>query len=87
MISNNSMFQDYFATLLFNVLRLLFFLFGSIFQDFSSLTHKKLFAFPLTLFTSSPLYTHVHGLSYHPISNTLGQKMMSFTFNFSMTPK
>ena len=60
MISNNSMFQEYFVTLLFNVLRLLFVSFDSMFQDFSFLTQKKkkkLFAFPLTLFTSSFMYT------------------------------
>ena len=43
---------------------------------------KKLFAFPFTLFTSTPLYTHVHGLSYHPISNTLGQKTMMILSTF-----
>ena len=80
-------FKTIFITLLFNVLGLLFVLFGSIFQDFSSLTHtKELFAFPFMLFTSTPLYTHVHSLLYHPISNTFRQKMMSFTFNPSMTP-
>ena len=79
-------FKTIFVTLLFNVLRLLFILFGSMFQDFSSLVHtKKLFAFPFTLFTSTPLYTHVHSFSYHPISNTLRQKTMSFTFNLSIT--
>ena len=53
---------------------------------FLSLIHKKLFAFPFTLFTSIALYTHAHNLSYHPISNTLRQKMMSFAFNLPMTP-
>ena len=50
------MFQDYFLLhFLFNVLRLLFLLFGSMFQDFSSLSHiKKLFAFLFILFTSTP---------------------------------
>ena len=48
-------------------------------------THKKLFAFPFIIFTFTPLYTHVHSLSYHPISNTLRKKMMSFSFNLSMT--
>ena len=68
-------FKTIFVTLLFNVLRL-----------FISHTHKKLFAFPFTLFISTPLYTHVYSLSYHPISNTLRQKTMSFTFNLLMTP-
>ena len=49
-------------------------------------THKKLFVFPFILFTFTLLYTHVHSLSYHPISNTLRQKMMSFSFNLSMAP-
>ena len=62
---------------------LLFVLFCLIFQDFSS---QIRFAFPFTLFTSTLLYTHFHSLSYHPISNTLRQKTMSFTFNLSMTP-
>ena len=37
-------------------------------------THKKLFPFLFTIFTSILLYTHVHSLSYHPILNTLRQK-------------
>ena len=80
-------FKTIFVTLLFNVLRLLFVLFGSMFQDFPSLTHThtQLFVFPFTIFTSTPLYTHVHSLSYHPISNTLRQKTMSVTFNLSIT--
>ena len=52
-------FKTIFITLLFNVLRLLFVSFGLMFQNFSSPTHtKNLFAFPFTLFTSTPLYTH-----------------------------
>ena len=82
----------------FNVSRLLFvtvfiqcfkiiicFIWFKFLRIFLSLTYKKLFAFPFTLFSSTPLYTHVHSLSYHPISNMLRQKTMSFTFNFSMT--
>ena len=77
----------FFLHFVFNVLRLLFILFDLMFQDLSSLTHtKKLFAFLFIIFTFTPLYTHVHSLSYHPISNTLRKKMMSFSFNLSMTP-
>ena len=45
-------------------------------------THKKLFAFPFILFTFTPLYTHVHNLSYHPISNTLRKKWCHLTSTF-----
>ena len=72
--------------LMFQLSRLLFVLFGSIFQDFSSLSHTKLFAFPFTLFTFAPLYTHAHTPLCHLISNTLKQKMMLFTFSISTTP-
>ena len=37
-------------------------------------------------FTSTHLYTYVHNPSCHHISNTLRQKMMSFTFSLSTTP-
>ena len=80
-------FKTIFVTLLFNVLRLLIVSFGTTFQDFSSLTQKKKnslhFHSPFSLLL---IYIHIHSLSYHPISNTLRQKMMSFTFNLSMTP-
>ena len=51
-----------------------------------SLTHKKLFAFPLTISTFTPLYTHAYNPSCYCTSNTLKQETMSFTFNLSMTP-
>ena len=83
----------------FNVSKLLFisffiqcfktticFIWFNVSRIFLSLTYKKLFAFPLTLFTSTPLYTHVHNPSCYPISNTLRQKIMSFTFSVSTTP-
>lgn len=70
-------FIQYFKTIIcfiwFNVSRL-----------FLSPTHKKLFVFPFSLFTSTHLYIHVHSPSCHPISNTLKPKTMSFTFNISM---
>ena len=44
------------------------------FQNLPSLTHTKDFAFPFIIFTFTPLYTHVHSRSYHPISNTLRKK-------------
>ena len=57
------------------------------FQDLSSLTHtQKLFAFLFIIFTFTPLYTHVHSLSYHSISNTLRKKNDVISFNLSMTP-
>ena len=59
------------------------FIWFNVSRFFFSLTHKKLFVFLFTLFTSAPLYTHVHSVSYLPISNTLRQN--SFTFNPSMT--
>ena len=64
-ISFGSMFQDYFCYIIIQCFKTTIYLFGSMFQDFSFLVHtKKLFAFPFTLFTSTPLYTHVHSLSY-----------------------
>ena len=72
----------------FNVSRLLFvtffiqcfkitisFIWFIVLRFFLSLTHKKLFAFLFTLFTSTLLYTHAHkNPSCHFISNTLKQK-------------
>ena len=71
----------------FNVSRLLFvtvfiqcfkiiicFIWFKFLRIFLSLTYKKLFAFLFTIFTSTPLYTHVYNPSCHPISNTLRQK-------------
>ena len=54
---------------------------------FLFLSHTKLFAFPFTIFSSTPLCTYAHSPSYHPISNTLRQKKkkMSITFNLSTT--
>ena len=82
----------------FNVSRLLFvtffiqyfktticFIWFNISRFFLSLTHTKLFTFPLTIFTSTPLYVDAHSHSCNPISHTLQPKMMSFTFNFSRT--
>ena len=83
-----------FYFLWFNVSRLLFVTFfiqyfktticfiGSMFQDFYSLSHTKNslhfhLPFPLLLH-----YTHAYNPSCYPISNTLKQKMMSFTFKF-----
>ena len=87
-ISFDSMFQDYFLLyfffqcfktticfILFNISRLFF-----------SHTHKKLFPFSFTIFTFTPLYTYAYNPLCYPISNTLKQKTISFTFNFSMTP-
>ena len=53
---------------------------------FISLTHIKLFTFQFSLFTFTHLHTHAHNPSCHPISNTPRPKMMSLTFNISMTP-
>ena len=64
----------------------IYFIWFNVSRPSISHTHKKLFAFPFILFTFTPLYTHVHSLSYHPISNTLRQKMMSFSFDLSITP-
>ena len=80
-------FKTIFVTLFIqNYKTTICFIWFNISRLFISHTHKKLFAFPFSLFTSTPLYTHVHSLSYHPISYTLRQKTMSFTFNLSMTP-
>ena len=76
-------FKTTFCYILYNVSKLLFISFSSKFQDVSSLTHKKLFAFSFTIFTSTFLYTHAHSLSCHVISNLLKQKTMSFTFKSS----
>ena len=67
----------------FNVLILQFISFGSMFQDLPSLTHTKYsFAFPFIIFTFTSLYTHVHILSYHSISNTLWKKWCHLTSTF-----
>ena len=79
-------FKTIFVTLLFNVLKLLFVLFGSMFQDFSFLIHTKNSLHFHSPFSLLLLYIHVYSLSYHPISNMLRQKTMSFTFNLLMTP-
>ena len=64
----------------------IYFIWFNVSRPSISHTHKKLFAFPFILFTFTPLYTHVHSLSYHPISNTLKEKMISFSFDLSMIP-
>ena len=57
------------------------------FQDLSSLTHthKTLCTFnsPFSLFALLLLYKYlpIYNPSCHPMSNTHGQKMMSFTFD------
>ena len=66
--------KDYYLFHLVQYLRLFLFL-----------SHTKLFAFPFIIFSSTPLYTYAHSPSYYPISNTLRQKTMSFTFNLSTT--
>ena len=45
-------------------------------------THKKLFAFSFIIFTFTHLYTHVHSLSYLPISNTLRKKWCHLVSTF-----
>ena len=66
------MFQDYFLLhFLFNVLRLLFLLFGSMFQDFSSLSHIKNslhFYLPFSLLL---LYIHMPTTTLHAISSQI----------------
>ena len=70
------MFQDYFLLhFLFNVLRLLFLLFGSILQDFSSLSHIKnsLHLYPpfslLLLYIHMPTTLHVISSQIHSYKN------------------
>ena len=63
-------FKTTFCFLLINISRLLFVSFGSIVQDFSSLSHTH---------TKNSL--HFHNPSFHSISNTLQPKMMLFAFN------
>ena len=68
---------------LFNILRILFVSFGSIFQDFSSLTHTKNSLHFHSSFSLLLLYIHVHSLSYHPISTThLDKKWCHFASTF-----
>ena len=63
-------FKTNFCFLLINISRLLFVSFGSIVQDFSSLSHTH---------TKNSL--HFHNPSFHSISNTLQPKMMLFAFD------
>ena len=54
------------------------------FQDFFSFTYTKHLLFSFTLFTSctsTPLHTHVHNPSCHPISNTLRLRTILQPFN------
>ena len=60
----------------------IYFIWFNVSRLFISLTHTKLFAFPFITFTFTPLYTHVHSLSYHPISNTLRKKRCHLASTF-----
>ena len=82
-ISFGSMFQDYFCYIIIQCFKTnICFIWFNVSRLFISRTHKKLFAFPFTLFTSTPLYTYVHSLSYHPISNTLDKKQCHLLSTF-----
>ena len=63
-------FKTIFVTLLFNVLRLLFVLFGSIFQDFSSLTHTKNSLHFHSPFSLLLLYIHM-SIAFHTIPSQI----------------
>ena len=74
------MFQNYFLLhFLFNILRLLFLLFGSMFQDFSSLSHIKNslhFYSPISLLH---LYIHMPTTTFYAISSQIHrQKLQPF---------
>ena len=65
---------------------IIYFIWFNVSRSSISHTHKKLFAFPFIIFTFTLLYTHVHSLSYHPISNTLRKKWcyLSSTFQWHL---
>ena len=82
------MFQDYFFIFyflhfLFNVLKLLFISFGSMFQDLPSLTHTKNSLHFHSSFSLLLFYIHM-SIAFHIILSQIyliRQKMMSFSFN------
>ena len=81
-------FKTIFVTLLFNVLRLLIVSFGTTFQDFSSLTQKKKKTLCISIHHFH-FYSFIYtSIAFHTIPSQihLDKKMMSFTFNLSMTP-
>ena len=81
------MFQDSFLLhFLFNILRLPFVSFESMFQDFSSLslTHKKLFAFPFTIFTFTPLYMCVVKVKNDIADESKEVLFFYYLFNFNL---
>ena len=63
-------FKTIFVTLLFNVLRLLFILFGSMFQDFSSLVHTKNSLHFHSPFSLLLLYIHM-SIAFHTIPSQI----------------
>ena len=63
-------FKTIFVTLLFNVLRLLFILFGSMFQDFSSLVHTKNSLHIHSPFSLLLLYVH-KSIAFHTIPSQI----------------
>ena len=63
-------FKTIFITLLFNVLRLLFVLFGSMFQNFSSFTHTKNSLHFHSPFSLLLLYIHM-SIAFHTIPSQI----------------
>ena len=63
-------FKTIFVTLLFNVLKLLFVLFGSMFQDFSFLTHTKNSLHFYSPFSLLLLYIHM-SIAFHTIPSQI----------------
>ena len=63
-------FKTIFVTLLFNILKLLFVLFGSIFQDFSFLTHTKNSLHFHSPFSLLLLYIHM-SIAFHSIPSQI----------------
>ena len=63
-------FKTIFVTLLFNILKLLFVLFGSIFQDFSFLTHTKNSLHFYSPFSLLLLYIHM-SIAFHTIPSQI----------------
>ena len=57
-------FKTIFVTLFIQCFKTIYFIWFNVSRLLISHTHKKLFAFPFNLFTSTHLYTHVHSLSY-----------------------
>ena len=78
-------FQDYFLLhfIQYCFKTIICFIWFNVSRLFFSLTHKKLFAFSFTIFTSTLLYTYAHSPPCYLISNTLKQKTMSFTLKSS----